>query len=248
MEIIVFEYSAVVLSKSGKRPYNEDAHYPSRAATGRTFLICDGVGGSNKGEMASQLVCSEMSTVLESLNQAGEDSIRKAIANAEDALKSKSAQDSHYCGMATTLVGLHTAKNKEEAWVFWVGDSRMYHIRNGKILFKTKDHSLVQMMIDNGEIPESDAKDYPMRNVILQALDDSGKRAEADVQRIDKIEAGDIFLLMSDGILEGCSETELTELFQQNSPEGALAEVDRRCAEKSNDNYSLVAVKANAGK
>lgn len=239
----MLEFIPHVLCRPGRRSLNEDSTYPMyvNGAHYHTFLVCDGVGGNNKGEVASQMVCGTLAKALHGNNPVDEEQIRMALSQAEDELARHSETCPECRGMATTLVGFHPVENND-ALVFWVGDSRLYHMRKGDVLYKTRDHSLVQMMVDSGEIQESESASYPMRHIILQALDDSGKHADAEIERLSGLIADDIVLLMSDGILEGCAEDDLIAIFRDMSLKEAVDEVDRRCSEKSRDNFSLVAL------
>ena len=156
--------------------------------------------------------------------------------------------------MATTLVALLVADN----YAVWghVGDSRLYHFRNGKLLHRTEDQSLVNMLLARGALNEADSATFPQRHVILQALGQD-TTPEFVIHNPVKLKANDGFLLCSDGIWELISDTELLALWQeshsadhwlslvQNLIEPRVAEAN--ASEKPADNYSAVAIRVQRG-
>lgn len=164
----------------------------------------------------------------------------EALNNAEVELRAHSTDFPESRGMATTVVEFHPT-GETEGLVYWVGDIRLYHLRDGKILFKTKDHSLVQMMIDKGEITEEQAEKNSATNVILQAVSDSKRGAAPDFHHLTDIQPGDRILLMTDGIHEGCPEDQLVEYFKDNSRK-AIGKIRSICEELSSDNFSMIAM------
>lgn len=242
-KILAVKHSyAASFSEPGRRTLNEDRIFPiSPESTDRLYLVCDGVGGSNKGEIASDLVTKSLYQSLNSSATITESHIHKAVAKAEEEIKYHIASNPQCEGMATTVSGVHFGESSFTG--FWIGDSRIYHLRAGEVLFKSKDHSLMQMLIDNGRLSEEDARVFPMRNVILQAIGDGSKKAIATVVNFENIEENDLFLLLSDGVLEGADENILTELFNGSiSISDATQILRRKCEEKSKDNYSLMVV------
>ncbi len=232
-----------ILSHPGKRKLNEDSVYPEHVNGhgARSFVVCDGVGGGNRGDIASQIVSREVGQILNGIEEATEDLIFEAIRSAEIKLREHSTEFPDSRGMATTIVGFHP-ENGGKGWAYWVGDSRLYHIRNREILYRTKDHSLVQMMVDKGEMTEAEAMSSKSRNVIMQAVSDSQKQTEPDITLLEDIQSGDHILLLSDGILEGITEAEMTQILSSSDMKSAIATIRSKCEEKSSDNFSMIAI------
>lgn len=237
-----------IISHPGRRRRNEDCVFPEHVngEGARTFIVCDGVGGHSQGELASAMACRTVGEFLSSLEDLGEAGIREAIAMAENRLSQHTSEFPESRGMATTIVGLHPL-GPSEMMVYWVGDSRLYHIREGEVLFKTKDHSLVQMMVDRGEMTEQEAANSQSNNIITQAINDTQKPATPSTQKIDGVQPGDIFILMSDGVIEGCPESNMIgHLIESDSLKAGVARIRKQCEERSHDNFSLIALQVTA--
>lgn len=232
-----------ILSHPGRRPLNEDSVYPQHVNAGgaRSYLVCDGVGGSNKGEVASSIVCRVVGSHLATPEVITENDIRRAVSLAETSLSEHSKVFPECRGMASTLVGFHPVDG-HSAYVFWVGDSRLYHVRDGQILFRTKDHSLVQMMVDQGQITEEEAMQSSRRNIILQAIGDGNRYSTPEIHKLEDIREGDFILLMSDGILEGCGESEIVDSLNSDPLRTVVGKIRSSCEENSRDNFSLIAL------
>lgn len=243
VQYLVINLDHHILSHPGRRGLNEDSVFPQHVDSvgAKSFVVCDGVGGNQKGEVASSLVSKSVGQFLTQGGSITESDIRASISRAEQELSDYSEEYPECAGMATTVVGFHPTSEKS-AYVFWVGDSRLYHIRNGETLFRTRDHSLVQLMVENGQLTEEEARQSRRKNVILQAISDGGKESTPDVHEIDNLLPGDHILLMSDGILEGCPEHFILSTLSSLPLREAVKTLRSQCEEKSNDNFSLIAL------
>ncbi len=239
------------LTKPGKRPYNEDYVYPGAQNTlnsnhSNVFLVCDGVGGSERGEVASRLVCTEMFNVLKGRSVMSDEVIQVAINRAQLSIDEYIAQHQIEQTMATTmtLVGFV----EDGAIMAHVGDSRIYHVRNGEIRYCTEDHSLVNELVSQSLITREEAKNHPQKNVITKAISGTDLKLTPSVHRTADIEPGDYFFLCTDGVLESIDDPYLLEVLADNSiSNGEKVElIDARCASNSNDNYSLYLIQVEA--
>jgi len=178
------------------------------------LVVCDGMGGANAGDVASQLA---VDTFMRSINNSIEnvkdacckEDIAKmmidAVLTANNAVYSKSQQDDDYSGMGTTLTAAVSTSAGEI--IVNVGDSRLYHITSGKITQITRDHSVVEDMIERGEITRSQARRHSGRNLITRALGAS-LHEPPDVFFI-KMNKGESILLCSDGLTEVILDSEI---------------------------------------
>ncbi|MEK7256939.1 MAG: protein phosphatase 2C domain-containing protein [Bacteroidota bacterium] len=241
------------LSEKGKRENNEDFIYPpasdgATAANSRFFLVCDGVGGAEKGEDASRIVCESFAKSLSRTEVICTDDIEMALMNAEYDLEAYLEAHPEVTGMATTLT--LAAFNPSEVIVAHVGDSRIYHFRQEQMLLKTADHSLVNEMVINNIITEEQAMNHPKRHVVSRAIMGRQRPARLDITHISDVRAGDYFLLCTDGILESFSDTALTAVLNEKnySNEDKMMHVASVCRENSKDNFSayLVQIAAEA--
>ena len=240
-------FEPTYLNEIGGRSNNEDSIYPSKGqadTNDRLFVVCDGVGGSEKGEVASSLICSFMPRYFSfaehnvSSKVFLEDGLKYVEFHMIDHIKSRPETR----GMASTLTLLHLSETNE-ALVGWVGDSRIYHIRDGHIKLKSKDHSEVQGLIDMGEITEEEALTHPRRNVITRAVNGE-KPARIDQSIIKDIRENDYFLLCTDGILETLREEEFSTLFTRDRRvEDIRDSIFFKAKGNTKDNFSMYLIK-----
>lgn len=230
----------VTISEVGKRPYNED--YLLVGVDSDFFMVCDGVGGSNKGEVASQKACEYFSEYLRNSLDFSMNNLEKALAQCENKFDDYTRQNPDAKGMATTLTLLKLFPNK--AVIGHIGDSRVYHIRNGEILFQTIDHSFVNELVASGFLTPEEAKTHPKRNQITRAIQGSEYPTYIDVNEIESIEENDYFMLCSDGILEAVDEDFIRRNFlKENSLEQLKGRILEICREMSNDNFTAIIIK-----
>lgn len=243
----IYIQQPVFLHELGKRSNNEDYIYPyAGAATpeDRLFIVCDGVGGASKGEIASRMACdlfqayfaeNEPETVVDKAY------ISKALSFVEEKMTEHISQNGQCLGMATTLTLLYIDDKRDEITIAWIGDSRVYHVREGKVMYVTQDHSLINELVKRGEVSPEEAATHPQRNVILRAISGSENPTKAEVVQIKDIQPNDYFLLCTDGVLESV-ETRLiaTLLKSKNADLQAVnQQIKDMCAENSKDNHSL---------
>lgn len=237
-------HTPVALNEKGKRQNNEDSIAPALGQADRhdrLFMVCDGVGGAEKGEVASHLVCESfreyLKDFIDELPQ--KDRVEEALRFAEGNMTSFMEQHPDAAGMGTTLTLLWL--HETHSLAAWCGDSRIYHFRNGKILWRSDDHSLVGQMVRFGDITEEQAKSHPQRNIILRAVSGNHKPTDVECHLLTDLQNGDLLLLCTDGVTEGLSDAALEMLVQQS--ESNAAEVRDMlyhfCQQHSNDNFSL---------
>ena len=234
------------LNEIGGRRNNEDHISPAKnesSTNDRLFLVCDGVGGMNKGEVASELVCLLFAQYF--LNNPDQKIDKTYINNGlkeiENHFTKYIDENPENSGMASTLTMLYFDDNG--ATIGWCGDSRVYHIRNGKVLFQTEDHSLINELLKNGEITEEQAKTDKRKNRILRAIQGSENPTEIDIKKISNIQKDDFFFLCTDGILEVVNDSVINNLFSTgNTPETIKNNIQNLCLGKTRDNYSMYVV------
>lgn len=239
-------FSPERLNEQGSRNNNEDAVFPfSPTKNDTVFLVCDGVGGQANGEVASKLICEHFPIYLKevSTNAMNEIILEKGLRYVEEKLQDHITYDPDSKDMASTLTILYLLKKENSALLGWVGDSRIYHIRNGEILFQTKDHSYVQNLIEVGEISEDEAKIHPKKNVITRAVN-GRTTTRITTNKVDDILENDFFLLCSDGILENLNNEKIKEWFKMHiEPETIKNQILENAKGKTKDNYSMYLVK-----
>jgi len=194
------------------RENNEDSYKIEFSNDKKTVLavVCDGMGGARAGQVASEMACDIFTeTVME---RTGEHSgkklealMKEAVSYANTEIYQKSHSDEIYSGMGTTMVAVMCKNSK--ATILNVGDSRAYFIDAEGISRITRDHSLVEDMIERGTITEMEAYTHPNKNVITRAVG-TEKEICADIFT-KELKSGEYILLCSDGLSNLLNEQEM---------------------------------------
>jgi PPM family protein phosphatase len=221
------------LSELGKRANNEDNF---ALIKGSTFIVCDGVGGSEKGEIASEIVSKYFVESYKSNPLADANVVLK---NAEEKLSNYISNYPNAMGMATTLTFSQVRDNG--IYVAWVGDSRIYQFRNGQIIFRSTDHSWVNDALKAGIITKEEAINHPKSNIITRAVQGNHKPTSADKGLLTDIQKGDLFFQCTDGVLETWNDDDLQALFTAiNDPDKILEKLKKECELYSKDNFTAI--------
>lgn len=214
-----YSLEAYSIHELGQRPNQEDSLFPEvPTIKDRLFILCDGMGGHAKGEVASSTVCKAISDSIRSHwnpNEPLSDQLlQQAISAAYDALDAKDGSEERKMGTTLALLCLHA----DGATVAHIGDSRVYQFRPGQgVVFRTQDHSLVNDLVKIGEITEEEAMHHPQKNVITRAMQPhQPQRAKADIAHLSNIKSGDYFYLCSDGMLEQTSDDNLVNIITKS--------------------------------
>ena len=194
------------------RPQNQDV-YQIEKLDGSTvlFLVCDGMGGAKSGNVASSLAADVFVQEVRrnwkhSLDESHVDQIlQNAVKLANFTVFDQAQQFEEFNGMGTTLVAALVRGRK--VTVIHVGDSRAYAITRDGIRQVTRDHSVVQMMLDRGELKPEQARNYPGKNLITRAIGTEGT-VKSDLAHFG-LERGDSLLLCSDGLSNMMDEQEI---------------------------------------
>lgn len=223
----------------GQKPNQEDSLFPpigKATEESRVFMVCDGMGGHENGEVASACVAETIGklTACMPLCSASEmqDVFEKALQQAYDNLDELDHSTSSR-KMGTTLTFL--AICADGVLVAHIGDSRVYQLRPRKgIIFQTRDHSLVNDLIASGEISETEAKTFPQRNVITRAIQPhQDYPAKAAYTVLTDIRRGDLFFLCCDGVVEQLDNEDLCRmLLNGKSLSDRLASIKEECEER----------------
>ncbi|RHN87904.1 hypothetical protein DW657_15450 [Prevotella sp. AM23-5] len=216
-------YQPLAIYELGKRANQEDSIYPiegKATENDRLFLLCDGMGGHEHGEVASQSICKSLSSFLLQHAVASEGLEDKLLSDAlayayEELDKLAIAGDSRQMGTTLTLLYFHS----NGCTTAHIGDSRIYHLRPSShtILYKSRDHSLVYDLYQAGELTYEEMKTFPQKNVITRAMIAGDRNhPKPDVIHISDIQPGDYFYICSDGMLEQMEDEELLDVFVAN--------------------------------
>ena len=243
------------LNEQGRRSNNEDAIFPQKNKadeTNRFFLVCDGMGGHENGEVASNSVCNSFAEFLKPIapNNFDEEVFERALNYAFDRLDEIDGNSEAALKMGTTLTFLYL--NDKQAFMAHIGDSRIYHLRKNdrgeaSILYQSPDHSLVNELLKAEVITEEEAVNHPKKNVITRAMQPHlKKRCKAEIHTTQDVQADDLFFLCSDGVVESLSNDLLCDVVNKNADARAVIDViGAWCEENSRDNYSAWLVPVN---
>ena len=209
------------------RKENQDAYaIRENLPSGHTIcVVCDGMGGAAGGQIASRIAVDTYMSELEKILTAEmtPEQLREAssyaVSLADKAISEAAGKNKNYQNMGTTLVAAISCGN--DVVISNVGDSRAYHITGDDIIRVSKDHSLVEGMVDRGAITAEEARRHPNRNLITRAL---GPCADAQCDGyICKMGAGDYFLLCTDGLVDTVTDQEmLFEVIHGTNPDTCL--------------------------
>jgi len=203
-------YPPLSINEIGQRSNQEDSIIQWN---NRLFVLCDGMGGHEKGEVASQTVCQSLVKWFEEHvkdNSFSDDKLREALEYAYAELDR--FDDGNPRKMGTTLTLLYIYNKSITA--AHMGDSRIYHIRPSKhdegILYQSRDHSLVFDLFQAGEISYDEMATFSQKNIVTRAMTPGeDNRMRPDIIHITDVQPGDYFYLCSDGMLEQMSNDEL---------------------------------------
>ena len=194
------------------RPQNQDAYHMEQLDRHTVLcVVCDGMGGAKSGNVASSLAVDVFVQEVKSswssdMNQERIDqTLRSAVKLANFTVFDQSKQFEEFKGMGTTLVAVLISGKM--ATVINVGDSRCYHVDTNGIRQLTVDHSVVQLMVERGEVSPEQAKRYPGKNLITRAIGTENV-VSSDIFH-KKVERGDCLLLCSDGLSNIVDEQEI---------------------------------------
>ena len=235
-----------IFSKTDKgrvRSDNQDAYIAGRISDNAVFaVVCDGMGGANAGNVASENAVRHISEYIirsyrDSMDISElEKTVRNAVTSANIELFDMSASEQSLSGMGTTAI-IALIKDGESV-IANVGDSRIYLV-NENIKQLTRDHSVVQSLIESGKITPEDAKYHPRKNVITRAIGAEGSvTADSSVIRLNR---GDSLLLCTDGLSNYLDDNEILSIFKNTD----ISAVPEALVEKANlngggDNITVV--------
>lgn len=231
--VIVYSYSHI-----GKKKNNEDALQFNE----RCLLICDGVGGGVKGELASKEVSNY---ILQNFDNEplNEPSLIELARKAQNQLNNLACNEAGLDGMATTIAAIFLTKTG--LFTMHAGDSRVFFVKPRKKKFwQTWDHSLVSSLVRSGEITREQARKHPLNNQINKAFIANLKNStiEPEIHLLSDLEEGDICFICSDGVLEAFSDYELLSLLSEDNLDlkEKLEHIKERCKKESRDNHSAI--------
>ena len=235
-----------VLSKSGGRRYNEDACGYWQIGPVGCWVVCDGAGGHEGGAVASKVAVATIGEAFKNAPQFGAASLNGLLRAANHAVLSERSTSSRYVNMRTTVSVLLVDIVAGRALWGYAGDTRVYFFRRGRIMAHTRDHSVVQSLVDGGYLQQDELRHHPNRSALLTALGEEDHFAPGVLSQELPVQTGDAFLICTDGLWEHVIEGDMEQcLAGAGTPDDwaqALEHSVLRTAPKDHDNYSLIGV------
>lgn len=233
-----------ITDRGAVRQQNQDAYAARVLEDGRAIaVVCDGMGGARAGNVASSMAVELFMEEFLKPDQEGpvEEQMGHAASVANQAVFRRSVEDQECAGMGTTLVAALAGEG--EAVILNEGDSRAYHINSEGIVLVTRDHSLVEDLVERGELTREQARTHPHRNLITRALG-AESVLMADCFR-QPLAQGDCLLLCSDGLSNVVNEQEmLYEVIHGGAPERCCRRLlDIALSRGAPDNVTVVLMK-----
>lgn len=240
MEIVLKQpYSFCQL---GRRANQEDARFPNEDVPQNfkaAFVVCDGVGGQDKGEVASRIIADTIGIEMQKVDLSKpftvkhfESIVSKAYSAFQSGMKKYGSE------MATTLT--FACFHRSGVLLSHIGDSRIYHIRPGVgILYRSDDHSLVNALVHSGNLTPEEAENHPQSNIITRCIGkvSSGNNGPAiDTYRITDVEPNDYFFLCTDGVTSCIGDRQLYEILSSSDSDREKIKTLSGICEGSSDN------------
>ena len=203
-----------------------------------TFVVADGMGGAQAGEVASQMLVETVRNFLMKTPLPWDEKIlSQAIFLANEKILNLARQNENYRGMGTTATILSI--DGKRAYFAHVGDSRIYQLRNNSLAQITEDHSYVETLVRHGEITPEQARVHPMKNVLTQAV---GAVEQIYIDQANfPVEHGDIFLLCTDGLTNMVDDMTISKILQ-TAPNPAATLIDAALNAGGRDNISVIVI------
>ncbi|VAW42162.1 Protein serine/threonine phosphatase PrpC, regulation of stationary phase, partial [hydrothermal vent metagenome] len=219
----------------GQRQVNEDRCFIDKDIG--LYIVADGVGGMDKGELASKLACDAIEDCIKS----GQ-TLSESVYSAHKAIINEININQQQQGMATTITAVLFNNNSYE--VAWVGDSRLY-LWDGNLKLLTRDDSYVELLLENGHISIDDLETHPDRNIISQALGIERKKLAIN-SNSGTLEKDELLLLCTDGLYSIASEEIIINAINKISDVEKLTEhlVQIAVDKDGKDNISLISIRS----
>ncbi|MFO0576209.1 MAG: PP2C family serine/threonine-protein phosphatase [Polyangia bacterium] len=239
---------AAVTDVGRRREQNEDAHGEFTLPGGDLLLVvADGMGGHQGGEVASRIAVEALGHIAQhSPAKDPREKLHNGLLVAHQRVVTH-AESAGSRGMGTTAVAVYLRGS--EAYVAHVGDSRLYHLRDGAISWRTLDHTRVERMVRMGILTPEQAKNHPDANIVTRAIGhnnpDEGATPEPEVQEEPLLLlCGDVIVLCSDGVYDGVTDEEIASIASaQPAQAAAQALVDLANERGGNDNITVTVLR-----
>jgi protein phosphatase len=230
---------SIVFSHKGKREVNQDFVLVQNInPKAYLHLIADGMGGFAHGEIAAKIVAENVLTFLSTIETFNEAQIQKAINKANLAIRQLREKNNNKIG--ATVGGLILQAN--QAICFWVGDVKIFHYKNNKLIKESTSHTLMNEVINNGSIkdPKQISK---YKHVVTRSVQGDIEHSKIESFTQENLDSSDLFLVCSDGVHDLYDGIHLQQILNTSySNEEAINKIEKRLLDEAKDNFSLIAI------
>ncbi len=235
--------SYAVISESGDREYNEDYQMIKEVPDGFCCVVADGLGGHGKGEVASRLVCESVVSCFDGGSL--EEELPKAFEMAQEKLRKRQVEEHAEDAMKTTMNVLML--DNEKIHRGYIGDTRTYYFHKKRLISRTKDHSVPQMMVYMREIKEKDIRYHEDRNRLLKVMGIEWSKPQYAIEEPIKLNKHQSFLMCTDGFWEHIEEKEMVRCLKKAKTVCEWLELMTTIVRENGsghnmDNYTAVAI------
>ena len=234
-----------VFTDKGGREVNEDTAEVFEKDGKKCLVLCDGLGGHGKGEVASALVVKAFGQIFNSAEVIDENFLCSAFQLSQEALLDEQIKQNAKADMKTTAVAMYIDGNRLQ-WGH-IGDSRLYAFVKNKVKLRTLDHSVPQMLVFSKEIKEKQIRNHPDRNRLLRVMGIEWEKPMYELAEQTQLEKYQAFLLCSDGFWELIDEKQMCRLLKSSSTveewmQGMVEVIRQNGVGKNMDNYTAIAL------
>lgn len=224
-------------SNKGNRKSNQDFLFSKSINPDcNLYMVVDGMGGYEYGDVASKLVAESIHTYLSTVKDINEKEIQKAVNKSNLIIKQKS--DDFGAKIGATLAGVVIIHNV--AYLFWVGDVKIIFIRDNEIIFESHSHTLINQMIDNGNIIN---KIERYKHIVTRSVSGNIKNGMIGFEFIPNLIDDDLFIICSDGVSDVINSYQINNIIKTAaSKQEAINQIEGLCSLESRDNFSLIMV------
>lgn len=227
------------ITNKGARRSNQDVVFiKNLCEDNKVFLLADGMGGYKNGGYAANFIVANLYEGLNTTVNFDKDSIQAEVNKVTKALALENEKQESKMG--ATIGGV--IQDNGDLHCFWIGDVKIWHIKNEQIGFESIEHNLKNELIENKVFVEANsAKKY--NHIVTRAIQNDIKKAKIDYKRIEDFEQGDYVILASDGVTDVLSNHQLLDVINsEKNVDDILAVLDDKLKETAKDNYSLILI------
>ncbi len=227
---------STTLTHIGKRKVNQDVILTKSIDTNtHLYLVADGMGGYDNGELAAQIATENVLTFLSNIDKINEETIQKAINKANLAIRQY--QEQNLSKMGTTLGAIVLSQGIAKC--FWVGDIKILHYSNNKLLFESKSHNLINEL-SNNESSNEDFKSSKYSHIVTRSIQGDIKKSVISYQELI-VKENDELIICSDGV-HSIFDSQTLLFLMKNEQTGFINKLNDRLKKEANDNASLILI------